>query len=74
METSTQKNQNPAKPTLKTVRQFCEENNFISEGGIRYQIFNARENGLEEAGAILRVGRKVLIVVEPYFAWMGVAK
>ena len=63
-----------ATPTLKTVNQFCQENPWITSGGLRYQIFNAKENGLEEAGAILRVGRKVLIVVEPYFSWMGVPK
>jgi hypothetical protein len=37
---------------------------------MRAQIFNEDKNGLREAGAILRSGRKVLIKESAYFAWL----
>jgi len=57
-------------PRFSTVRQFCQENKAFKEGGIRSQIFNEHKNGLAESGAIIRNGRKVLIVDEKYFAWV----
>lgn len=54
-------------PTLLTVKQFCEKHPAFPEGGVRHQIFHEEENGLAEAGAIIRVGRKVLINEEKYF-------
>ena len=59
----------PATP-LFTVRQFANKNPFVSEGGLRYQIFNAETNGLAESGAIVRIGRKVLINSPKYFKWI----
>jgi len=57
-------------PTLRTVKQFVKENPAFTDGGVRYQIFNEDENGLKEAEAIIRLGRKVLIDVEKYFQWV----
>ena len=57
-------------PTLFTVSQFSEKHSFISEGGLRFQIFDAKDNGLEKAGAVVRIGRRVLINEEKYFAWI----
>lgn len=57
-------------PRFSTVRQFCQENKAFKEGGIRNQIFNEHNNGLAESGAIIRNGRKVLLVDEKYFAWL----
>jgi len=57
-------------PTLLTISQFSIKHGFISNGGLRYQIFNAKNNGLEMARAIVRVGRRVLIDEERYFAWI----
>ncbi len=54
-------------PTLSTVKQFCEKYPAFPEGGVRHKIFNEHENGLAEAGAIVRDGRKVLIHEERYF-------
>ena len=65
---------------LLTVKQFSQKHQAFSEGSLRWLIFNARErfsasgepfggNGLEEAGAILRIGRKVLIDEEKFFDW-----
>lgn len=58
--------------TLLTVRQFSERHPAFPESGLRYLIFNAKPrtrssgdnipgNGLEESGAIVRLGRKVLL-------------
>jgi len=57
-------------PNLQTVPQFAENNPAFPTGGLRYQIFNEEKNGLKAAGAIVRVGRKVLIDVDKYFAWV----
>ena len=46
-------------------------------GGMRHLIFkskarpNAPGNGLEDAGAIVRVGRRVLIDEGKFFAWVS---
>ena len=63
-----------------TVRQFSERNPAFTEPSVRNLIFKAdpREsslgkipgNGLVEAGAIVRIGRKVLISEPRFFAWV----
>ena len=63
-----------------TVRQFSERNPAFTEPSVRNLVFKAdsREysfgtipgNGLLEAGAIIRIGRKVLIHEERFFAWV----
>jgi|SaaInlStandDraft_6_1057023.scaffolds.fasta_scaffold504795_1 hypothetical protein len=57
-------------PVLLTVIQFSAKHLFVTPGGLRFQIFNANENGLEKSGAIVRIGRRVLINEEKYFAWI----
>jgi hypothetical protein len=57
-----------ALPTLLTVKQFNQKHPAFPIGGLRHQIFHEHENGLSEAGAIVRIGRKVLINEERYFA------
>ncbi len=59
-----------ASRNLLTVKQFSAEHPAFTEGGLRWQVFHAAENGLAECGAILRNGRKVLIDVDRYFAWL----
>lgn len=56
--------------TLQTVRQFCEANPAWSENSMRWHIFNAAQNGLNEAGVIVRQGRRVLIDPERWDAWL----
>ena len=56
--------------TLFTVRQFADKHPFTSEAGLRYQIFNAKTNGLDSARAIVRLGRRVLIDEGNYFSWI----
>lgn len=55
---------------LNTVAQFCEKNPWETPGGLRFKIYNAKENGLQESGAIVRIGRKVLINPPKYFSWI----
>ena len=54
------------------VRQFVERHR--SEGwtepAMRWLIFKATENGLETSGAILRLGRRVLIDEVRFFDWL----
>ncbi len=57
-----------AHPVLLTVRQCAERHPFIGERGLRNLIFNAETNGF--SAVLIRVGRKVLIHEENYFAWI----
>jgi hypothetical protein len=66
--------------TVFTVAQFAERNPAFTESAMRNHIFKADEregangkipgNGLLEAGAIIRIGRKVLIDEDRFFEWM----
>ena len=60
----------PPSRTLLTIRQFAKRNPFITEAGLRYQIFNRQTNGLESSGALVRLGRKILIDENKYFGWV----
>ena len=70
----------PSRPAFFTVAQFSERNRAFTEPSVRNLIFKAeaREstlglipgNGLIEAGAIVRLGRKVLIHEQKFFAWV----
>lgn len=53
-----------------TVRQFAERNPAFSEASLRWKIAKAEENGLAEAGAILRHGRRVFIDTNKFFDWL----
>ena len=55
---------------FKTVKQFCKDNPAFNEGGVRWQIFHEKTNGLADSGAITRLGRKVLIDEDKYFVWV----
>ena len=55
---------------LYTIKQFCEAHPAFTLGGIRNQIFNEKVNGLKESGAILRMGKKVLIDGNKFFEWV----
>jgi hypothetical protein len=54
------------------VKQFVERH--VSEGwsepSLRWLIFKAHSNGLEEAGAIVRAGRRVFIDETAFFRWL----
>ncbi len=65
---------------LHTVRQFSRAFPAFSEAATRNLIFKAKSrhsssgaipgNGLIEAGAIVRIGRKVLIDEDRFFDWV----
>jgi len=71
MKSESARQDNLSKRTLFTVSKFSEKHkDFLTEGGLRFQIFNANNNGLASFGAIIRVGRRVLIDEERYFNWV----
>jgi hypothetical protein len=53
-----------------TVNQFAEKHPAFTKGGLRSLIFNEHLNGLNKFGAIVRIGRKVLINEEKFFGWI----
>ena len=53
-----------------TVQQFTKRHQAFTIGGIRSLIFNEHQNGLAKSGAIIRIGRKVLIDEVKFFAWV----
>ena len=65
---------------LHTVAKFTRENSAFTPAAIRNLIFKAQRrrstngeiagNGLIEAGAIVRIGRKVLIDEDRFFDWV----
>ncbi len=56
---------------LRTVSQMHQEHDEFSEGSLRWMIFKARENGLEQLGAIVRIGRRVYIDPDRFFEWVA---
>jgi hypothetical protein len=59
-----------ATPTLLTANQFVATHKAFTLGGLRALIFNENSNGLAKAGAVIRIGRKVLINEELFFGWV----
>ena len=53
-----------------TVNQFIKKYTAFSLGGMRSLIFNEESNGLAKSGAIVRIGRKILIDDAKFFAWI----
>lgn len=62
--------QPPPARVLLTVRQLAQQQPALTEGGIRWDIFNAKTNGLAKSGAILRRGRRITLDPAKYLAWM----
>jgi hypothetical protein len=55
---------------LSTVNQFSDKHRAFTKGGLRSLIFNEHKNGLAKAGAVIRVGRKVVLDETKFFAWI----
>ena len=53
-----------------TVQQFTAKHTAFNTGGLRSLIFNEHQNGLAKSGAVVRIGRKVLIDETKFFAWV----
>ncbi len=68
------------RPNYKTVEQFSHDNPCFTPSSLRNLIFKADErlssigviggNGLLETGAIIRIGRKVLINESKFYVWI----
>jgi len=55
---------------LLTVNQLVGKHQAFTQGGIRALIFNEKSNGLAKSGAIIRLGRKILIDEVLFFDWV----
>jgi hypothetical protein len=60
--------------SLLTVAQFAAQQPGLTVGGIRWDLFNRKANGLEASGAIVYRGRKILLDPEQYLSWMAGAR
>ncbi len=64
----------PPPIVLMRVRQLAEHlNGAVTEGGIRWDLYNAKFNGLDASGAIIRRGLKgssILIDRDRYLSWL----
>jgi hypothetical protein len=56
--------------TLLTVRQFSARHPAFPQGGLRHLIFNSEKNGLAQSGALVRLGRKILIDERVFIEWV----
>ena len=56
---------------LITIKGFAHRYpDLATEPALRWQVFKADDNGLMEAGVVIRVGRKVLIDSPRYRDWL----
>lgn len=56
---------------LVTVAQLAADPNYpFTEPSIRWLVFNAASNGLNDARAIVRVGRRVYIDTDGFDRWL----
>ncbi len=53
---------------LKTVKQLAEENPAFTEASLRWLIYRAAENGIDEV--LVRVGRRVLFDMDRFEDWL----
>lgn len=53
-----------------TVQQFISKHTAFTTGGLRFLIFDEHQNGLAESGAIVRIGRRILIDEAKFFGWV----
>jgi hypothetical protein len=56
--------------TIISVSEFSKRHSAFTEPSVRWLIFRSCENGLLESGAIVRLGRRVLIDEELFFEWV----
>ena len=68
-------NQQQTEPTQTawaylTVQQFTAKHKAFTIGGLRALIFNEHTNGLAKSGAVVRLGRKVMIEEAKFFAYV----
>lgn len=57
-------------PNLMSVSQFVDAHPAFTTGSIRNIIFYEDMNGLKACGATKRLGKKILIDTDKFFAWL----
>lgn len=57
-------------PTLLNVPQLAQRQPALTVGGIRGWIFNEETNGLKDSGAIIRIGKKLMIDEGKFIEWI----
>jgi len=60
----------PAVWAYLTVNQFVQRHTAFTLGGLRSLIFSAHQNGLAKSGAITRIGKKIFLREDKFFAWV----
>ena len=58
-------------PRLLTLNQLVAEQPSLRPGGLRALIFWEETNGLKASGAVIRVGRKILIDPQKFYNWIS---
>jgi hypothetical protein len=56
--------------SLLNVNQFTERHPAFTVGALRWMIFNAQSNDFQKSGALIRLGKRVLIDEEKFFQWV----
>ena len=52
------------------VKTFCERNPGFTPGAVRWHVFNSARNGLDAAGAVRRIGKRVYLIEERFIDWI----
>lgn len=58
-------------PNLMSVDQFCTKHKAFTPGGVRWMIFNRQLNGMQLSGALIFIGRRILIDEDRFFSWLA---
>ena len=61
----------PPNRKLLPVKRLTERNPGLSEGGVRWDLFQRRTNGLEDSGAVIYRGRNILLDEDIYLDWLA---
>lgn len=66
----TPKTTGPNHRVFLTVKQFSDQQPGLTQGGIRWDLYNRTTNGLAKSGAVMNRGRRILIDPDKYLSWM----
>ncbi len=61
----------PPSRVLFTVDRLAEQQPGLTKGKIRWDLFNRKSNGLEESGAVVNRGRRLLLDQDRYLDWLA---